>query len=138
MRTITIATLLVSFAWLTGCDEKSEPTQTRVESVQAEHPSAPPGQDSEQPSKEEKAEILAEHQRQEEEAKAQAEVDANPLTECCRSLGQKAFTLRSPEYHGASKACGEAMNEKKELSAILPDLKKALKAQALPDECTAK
>lgn len=135
MQATTITTLLISLSLLAGCEEKPE---TKVEAVQAEQPTAPTVAEPKEPSAEEKAAALAEAQRSEAEAKAQAEVEANPLTECCRSLGQKAFTLRSPEYHGASKACGEAMNEKKELSAILSDIKKALKDQPLPEECAAK
>jgi hypothetical protein len=70
------------------------------------------------------------------QAKAdQAAVEANPLTACCQSLGKKGFMERSPEYMAASQVCGEALTGKKQLASVLPDIKKALKGQPLPDTC---
>lgn len=81
----------------------------------------------------------AEKQDAEEKAaaakKAQAEVEANPLTECCRALGKKGFTERSPDYMAASKACGESMSKKEDLAKALPGVKKALNGKSLPEEC---
>ena len=65
----------------------------------------------------------------------QAEVEANPLTDCCRSLGQRGFMERSPSYIAASKECGEAMTAKKSVTEALPAIKKALGKDALPDQC---
>jgi len=65
----------------------------------------------------------------------QAAVEENPLTACCQSLGKKGFMERSPEYMAASQVCGEALTGKKQLASILPDIKKALKSQPLPDTC---
>jgi len=68
-------------------------------------------------------------------AKQEAAAAEDPLTLCCRSLGQKGFMERSPEYMGASQACGEALQAKKDLASVLPAIKKALKGKALPDTC---
>lgn len=87
------------------------------------------------PSAEEKKAAEEEASRKAAEEKAEAELAANPLTECCRALGKQAFTLRSPEFHGASKACGEALTSQKDLASVLPEIKKSLKDKVLPEEC---
>lgn len=115
---------------LAGCEEKAaeaevEAAATKVEKVEAPAPEPEPSA----------AEVAKKAAELAEEESAQAEVEANPLTECCRALGQRAFKLRSPEFHGASKVCGEAMGEEKKMADILPEIKKALKAEPLPDEC---
>ncbi len=115
---------------LTGCEE-DQPVKAPEPVVEAATPENAAKPQPAAPAKDEAADEKAA-----EEAKAQAEVEANPLTECCRALGKQAFTLRSPEYHGASKACGEALTEKKSLSAVLPAIKKSLKDKALPGECS--
>jgi len=129
----TLATLTVAL-FAAGCDEKPEPEPAKVEQEQVE---APPEKTAEEKAAEEKA-AAEEAKKAEEEAKAQAELAKNPMTECCRALGQRGFTQRSPTYMAASKVCGEAMTEKKELAAVLPDIKKELGKEAVPDECIAK
>ena len=78
----------------------------------------------------------AENQYEARQEQEQAAVDENPLTLCCRSLGQKGFMERSPEYMAASQVCGDALQGKKELASVLPEIKKALKSQPLPDTCS--
>lgn len=131
-----IATLAALAAALltVGCDEKPAAEEAKVEQPQVE---APPEKSAEEKAAEEKA-AAEEAKKAEEEAKAQAELAKNPLTECCRALGQRGFTQRSPTYMAASKVCGEAMTGSKELAAVLPDIKKELGKEAVPDECLSK
>jgi len=114
-----------------GCDEKKEPPTEPAPSAvpTAPAPAPAPAEPSANAADSAQAEAKAEA------AKEQAAVDENPLTACCRSLGQKGFMERSPEYMGASQACGEALQAKKDLASVLPDIKKALKGKALPDTC---
>lgn len=127
----TLAALLALSTFVSGCEEekpKEEPKQ--------EEPAAPVVQEksAEEKAAEEKAAAEAAKQA-EEAAAAEAKLKENPLTECCRALGQKGFVERSPEYMGASKVCGEAMGENKELKDVLPGIEKELKGKTTPDEC---
>lgn len=113
-----------------GCEEKPAPAPTPppapapiVEPAPA--PSPAPSADAEAARAEEQAK----------KAKEEAAMAESPLVGCCRSLGQKGFMERSPEYMGASQVCGEALQEKKELASVLPEIKKALKGKPLPDTC---
>lgn len=124
-------TLILAVVLCLGCEEKKEPA-----AAPAPEPTPAPAVAPAAP--EEPADAAAEAARAEDKAtaeKEQAAVDENPLTGCCRSLGQKGFMERSPEYMGASQACGEALQAKKDLASVLPDIKKALKGKPLPDTC---
>jgi len=114
-----------------GCEE--EKAKPEVEAATPEAVAVEKG-----PTAAEKKAADEEAARKAEEEKKQAEVDANPLTECCRALGKQAFTLRSPEFHGASKVCGEALTSNGDLASVLPEIKKSLKDKTLPSECAAK
>jgi len=111
-----------------GCEEKQEP---------APAPAPAPAAQAAEPAPKEKTadELAAEATEKAEKEKAQAAVEESPLTLCCRSLGQKGFMERSPEYMAASQICGEALQAKKELASILPEVKKALKGQPMPATC---
>lgn len=113
-----------------GCEEKKEPAPAAPAPI----PSAEPTPKAAEPEK--PAVDVASAEAKAAADKEQAEVDENPLTGCCRSLGQKGFMERSPEYMGASQACGEALQAKKDLASVLPDIKKALKGKPLPDTCS--
>lgn len=132
MNKSTLALALILLSTTAACDEEKAPAKD----APAE-PAAQAGPTPEQVAEDEAQKKAAEEaaKKAEEEAKAQAALAENPLTECCRSLGQKGFTLRSPEYMGASKICGTAMEEKKQLADILADIKKELKDKELPQEC---
>lgn len=128
--------LAAAMAW--GCDEKEAvEANPAVDAAQPEPAAAEQQQQPSETNPESEADEESAERRAAEE-KAQAEVEANPLTDCCRALGKQAFTLRSPEYHGASKACGEAMTEKKELASVIGEIKKSLKDKPLPSECNPK
>lgn len=117
-----------------ACDEEPAKEAEKVEQPQVE---ATPEKTVAEKAAEEKA-IADEAAKVAEEAKAQEELAKNPLTECCRALGQRGFTQRNPTYMAASKVCGEAMGEKKDLSQAIGDIKKELAAEELPDECASK
>lgn len=120
---------------LAGCEEeKKEEMVEEKASAAIDDDASPPPKSAEEMLEQEKEEA-EEAKRKAEADKEQAEVDANPLTECCRALGKKGFTLRSPEYMAASKACGEALTEEAPVSTALVGIKKSLKDQALPTEC---
>ena len=126
--------LIWAFALLSlGCEEKKEAPPTEAPAPVAEAAKAPeaPPKSADQLA----AEAAAASAKSDAE-KEQAAVDENPLTLCCRSLGQKGFMERSPEYMAASQVCGDALQSKKELASILPEIKKALKSQPLPDTCS--
>lgn len=123
--------LLISSA---GCDE--EKALPAPETAAAVAP-ALPEKTAEEKAAEEKA-AAEEAKRKEEAAQAEAELAKNPLTECCRALGQKGFTMRSPEYMAASKVCATAMEAEKKLDSITADVEKELKGKELPAECKAK
>lgn len=69
------------------------------------------------------------------EQQAQADVEANPLTACCRALGQRGFMQRSPTYVAAAKACGESMEKKESKTQAASSIKGALGKDPLPSEC---
>jgi hypothetical protein len=122
---------------LGGCEEKPEAEEKTAAAEQAEEPAAEaPQEKSAEELAREKAEAEAAAKKEEEEAAAQKEVDENPITECCRALGKKGFTERSPEYMAASKVCGESLEAKEEIGKALPGIKTALKGQPLPSECS--
>lgn len=123
--------LALSTLALTGCEEEKKEDVVDAKASAAVDEQAPPAP---QPA-EETEEDAEEAERKAEAEKEQAEVEANPLTECCRALGKKGFTLRSPEYMAASKACGESLTAEAPVSTALVGIKKALKEQALPEEC---
>ena len=116
-----------------GCEDEKQAAKEAA--LAAATPETPALVENKGPSPEEKKAAEEEAARKAAEDKAEAELAANPLTECCRALGKQAFTLRSPEFHGASKACGEALTAKKDLASVLPEIKKSLKDKALPEEC---
>lgn len=126
----TLVALLALSSSVVGCDEEkpAEPPK--------EEPAAPVVQEksAEEKAAEEKAAVEA-AKKAEEAAAAEAKLKENPLTECCRALGQKGFMERSPEFMAASKVCGEAMGENKELKDVLPGIEKELKGKTTPDEC---
>jgi hypothetical protein len=126
-RNLLLALSLLSLA----CEEKKEPAAAPAPlATQAVEPA--PKEKSAEEVAAEAAEKAAEKAEKE---KAQAAVEDSPLTLCCRSLGQKGFMERSPEYMAASQICGEALQAKKELASILPEVKKALKGQPMPETC---
>ncbi len=120
-----------------GCEEKAEqPAESaEVQAAQTEEPAAKAAEAA--PAAEEKPSVEdGERAKDEaERAKEQAEVEANPLTACCRALGQRGFTERNPDYMKASKACGVAMEKKQTPEQALPEIKKELGSSALPSEC---
>jgi len=126
-----IALVALSALSVLGCDEKKEPP-TEAKAIATAAATATPAPT---PAAAEPSANAAQAEAKAEAAKEQAQVDENPLTACCRSLGQKGFMERSPEYMGASQACGEALQAKKDLASVLPDIKKALKGKPLPDTC---
>ncbi len=134
-RYLTPSLLITASVFAFACEEekKDEPA-TATEAVAAEKPADQPAKAEADPEK--AAAEKAAEEAEEEKKKAQAEVDANPLTECCRALGKKGFVERSPEYVAASKVCGEAMTNKEDVDKALPNIKKELKGKALPDECS--
>ncbi len=135
--TISLVSVLTACAWLClACDEKKdETTSASSEAMATQQPSAAaPAKSAEQQTAEAAAEAAADKAREEAE-KEQAAVDENPITECCRALGKKGFTERSPEYMAASKVCGEALTAQDALEKALPGIKTALKSQPLPSEC---
>jgi hypothetical protein len=123
---------LLGVLMLLGCEEKAEPEQKK-EAV--EEAPAPPEETAAEKAAEAAAQAEAKA-KQEEEAQAQAAVDENPLTECCRALGKKGFMERSPDYMAASKACGEAMEAKESPDKAMTAIKKALKGNSVPSECS--
>ena len=132
-RKYSLLLLPIALTFFAGCDDKQ--AQSQEPSLDAAKTEAPAIAENKGPSAEEKKAADEEAARKAEEEKAQAELAANPLTECCRALGKQAFTLRSPEFHGASKACGEALTAEKDLASVLPEIKKSLKDKPLPEEC---
>ena len=126
----TLVALLAFSSVVAGCDEEKP-----VEPVK-EAPVAPAvvEKSAEEKEAEEKA-AAEEAKRAEEAAAAEAKLKEDPLTECCRALGQKGFVERSPEYMAASKVCGDAMGEKKEMKEALPGIEKELKGKTTPDQC---
>ena len=135
-KTLSVLTLIAVSMFAGACDEPAEAKPSAEEAK----PAAPPEKTAEEKAAEEKAATAAaEAEKKAEEAKkAEEELAKNPLTECCRSLGQKGYAMRSAEYMSASKVCGSAMTDKKTLQAALGDIKKELKAEPLPDTCAAK
>lgn len=125
--------LPVALLFVFGCDDK--PAKSQEPSLDAAKVETPALVENKGPSAEEKKAAEEEAARKAEEEKAQAELAANPLTECCRALGKQAFTLRSPEFHAASKACGDALTAEKDLASVLPEIKTSLKDKSLPAEC---
>ncbi len=131
---------LLGCVCLLGCDEKTEAeakTEQEAETAKAEQSAAQavPTQTPEEKAAAAAARAAAERKRKE-EAKEQEKVEANPLTECCRALGKRGFTQRSPEYMKASKACGKALEAEETPAQALPGIKKALKGKGLPSECS--
>jgi hypothetical protein len=118
--------LVCAFVW--ACEDEPKP-ETKVEAATPAVPEKPPEPTAEEKEAKEKAA---------EAKKAQAEVEANPLTECCRALGSMGFTKRSTEYMAASTDCGSAMTNNKSLADATAAIKKALKGQELPEECEPK
>ncbi len=121
--------VLIALLSCLGCEEKKDATE--VPAPVAEVAKTPEPAPKEKPTEE----LAAAAKEKTEQEQAQAAVEENPLTECCRSLGKKGFMERSPEYMAASQVCGEALQGKKELASVLPEIKKALKGQALPETC---
>jgi hypothetical protein len=116
----------LAYLMVLACDDPQKPEPVKVEEpiritptkTEAEAPKPSPAQ-------------LAE----EESAKAQAAVEANPLTPCCRALSKMGFMQRSPDFIAASEACGAAMAAKKSKAEAKPAIKKALGKEGLPSEC---
>ena len=131
-----IITLVAVSMFSMGCDEPADAKPP----AEAAKPEAPPEKTAEEKAAEEKAKAAAAEadKKADEAQKAEEELAKNPLTECCRSLGQKGYAMRSAEYMSASKVCGSAMTDKKTLQAALVDIKTELKAEPLPDTCVAK
>lgn len=127
---VTLVALLALSSFVAGCDEEKPAEAPKEESAAP----ALPEKSAEEKAAEEKAAVEA-AKKAEEAAAAEAKLQADPLTECCRALGQKGFMERSPEFMAASKVCGDAMGEKKELKEILPDIEKELKGKTTPDAC---
>ncbi len=126
--------ILIALANLTfACEEEKAPPPEEKKAEVA----APAEKSAEEKAKEEAEQKAIEEaqKKAEEAAAAEAKLQENPMTECCRALGQKGFVERSPEYMAASKVCGAAMEEKKELGDTLPAIEKELKGKTTPDEC---
>ncbi len=132
MKKSSFSLVLIMLSTLVACDEEKPSVE---EAAPAEVPAGPSAAEIAEQEAAAKKAAEEEAKRAEEEAKAQQALAQNPLTECCRSLGQKGFTMRSPEYMGASKICGEAMEAKKELADILGAIKTELKGKEMPEEC---
>jgi|GEM_PF-1402637 len=135
-KTISALTMMATLLFAVGCEEEA-PAEEKAQADTAKVEPAIPEKTAEEKAAEEKA-AAEEKKRAEEAAAAEAELAKNPLRECCAALGKKGFTLRSPEYMAASKACGEGMKEEKDMASTMPGIKEALKDKALPDECAAK
>ena len=129
-KSSTIFATVIAIVFGAGCDEETPAEAPR------EEPAAPilPEKTAEEKAAEEAATAEA-AKKAEEAAAAEAKLQEDPLTECCRALGQKGFVERSPEYMAASKVCGDAMGEKKEMKEVLPDIEKELKGKTTPDAC---
>lgn len=136
MKTLSGLCMLLAISLSVGCEEK-EATAAEDKASEAAAAPAPPEKTAEEKAAEEKAAAEAKKQA-EEEAKIQAELAANPITECCRALGQKGFTERSPQYMAASKVCGAALEDEKKLESVIGQIEKELEGKATPDECKAK
>lgn len=136
MKCISALALISLTFFAFGCEEEKAP-EPEVEAALPEAPK-PKEKTAEEKAAEEAAAKLAEEEEKKkaEVEKKNAELAKNPMTECCRALSAKGFTLRSPEYMTASKSCGEAMGAEKELSAALPAIKKDLGDKPLPEECS--
>lgn len=135
MKTISALSILctVMFAW--GCEDKPAP-EPAVDSATAEAARPSEKTAEEKAAAEASAKLAAEEERKKEEsAKVDAELAENPMTECCRALSAKGFTLRSAEYMTAAKTCGEALAANKQVSEALPDIKKQLGSEPVPDQC---
>ena len=117
----------------TGCDEEKAPPAAQEEAATAAQ-ATPPEKSAEEKAEEERAAAEA-AKKAEEAAKAEAELQENPLTECCRALAQQAFMQRSVEYKAGEQICGEAMKEEKKLSDVLPAIQAKLAGKALPEPC---
>lgn len=138
MKTLSGLSMLLAISLSLGCEEKeATAAEGSAQDQAASAAPAPPEKTAEEKAAEEKA-AAEEAKRAEEEAKVQAELAANPITECCRALGQKGFTERSPEYMAASKVCGSAIEEEKKLESVIGQIEKELKGKATPDECKGK
>lgn len=143
MRRVLI--LGAALALACGCEEEQKPVETKVEM-------ATPAPEAAKADEMKKAEgDMGAKEEAEGDDKAEGEAkgaddraegedakEADPLTECCRALGSAGFTKRSQEYMAASKECGTAMTEKKSLDQALAMIKKELKTEPLPDECSKK
>lgn len=130
--------LLVLLTCAAGCDEeKALPPEGTAAAVAPALPEKSAAEKAAELAAEEKA-AAEEAKRKEEAAKAEAELAKNPLTECCRALGQKGFVMRSPEYMAASKVCATAMESDKKLESITAEVEKELKGKEMPGECKAK
>jgi hypothetical protein len=115
-----------------GCEEEKKPEAAPV--VQPVAP-LPAEKTAEEKAAEEQAAAEA-AKKAEEAAKAEAELQENPLTECCRALAQQAFMQRSVEFKAGEQICGEAMKEDKKLSDVLPAIQAKLAGKTLPEPCT--
>ena len=136
MKTISALSILCTLVFVWGCDDKPAP-EPAVEAATPEAPQPKEKTAEEKAADEAAAKLAAEEERKKAESeKKDAELAENPMTECCRALSAKGFTLRSPEYMTASKTCGEALAANKEVSEALPGIKKELDGKPVPDECT--
>jgi type IV secretory pathway VirB10-like protein len=134
-KAVQSALILIIGMIATGCEEAPAQADTKEEAPAAA-PAAPEKAAADKAAEEKAAEEAK--KRAEEEAKAQAALAENPITECCRALGKEGFTLRSVEYSTAARACGMAMEEKKDLAGALPMIEKELGGKPLPAECKPK
>lgn len=127
----TLPALLVLATFVSACEEEKPAPEAKQEVAAAP---VVPEKSAEEKAAEEKAAAEA-AKKAEEAAAAEAKLKENPLTACCRALGQKGFMERSPEFMAASKVCGDAMGENKEMKDVLPGIEKELKGKTTPDEC---
>jgi len=130
-RVFATTTLGLSGLGSVACEEDKAPTEEQTAPAPV---AAAPEKTAEEKAEEERAAAEA-AKKAEEAAKAEAELQENPLTECCRALAQQAFMQRSVEFKSGEQICGEAMKEEKKLSDVLPDIKAKLAGKPLPEPC---
>jgi hypothetical protein len=130
-----LTTLGVALLFTFGCEEEKAPVDEKKEEVAV---AAVPQKSDAEKLAEEKAAAEAAAKKAEEDAAAEAKLQEDPLTECCRALAQIAMFQRSAAHKAGETVCGAAMNDKKPFAEAVKEIESKLEGKPLPEPCKAK